>query len=337
MRQNYPVAVLVCTSAAALAYYPPGFPDAPIALSFVVALYTVARDRSPVLSVSAAVLLVLAFSVLPALHADGLNGMLRDQVQTVIGVAPILLLTVVLGEVARTRARHVAQAEQRAALAEATRESEASGRAMEERLRIARELHDVVAHQISLIHVQASAALRIRSPEPAFEALEAIRTTSNDALREVRAVLSLLRQADRADPVQPGPSLARLRELIAGTEAAGLPVRSSVKLAATALPATVDAAAYRIMQEALTNAIRHSSASSAGVVIRQDGGQLMVTVEDDGEGPVDPETLRNGNGLRGMTERAIMIGGRIQALPRPEGGFTVRARLPVTLDESGHR
>jgi signal transduction histidine kinase len=150
-------------------------------------------------------------------------------------------------------------------------------------------------------------------------------------------VLNLLRQADSADPVQPGPSLTHLSELIAGTEAAGLPVRSSIELPPAALPATVDAAAYRIVQEALTNAIRHSSASAADVQIRQDGSYLLVAVEDDGDSPIDPEALRDGNGLRGMTERATVIGGRFQAGPRPEGGFRVQARLPVTPDENGHR
>ncbi|MEV6599693.1 sensor histidine kinase [Actinoplanes sp. NPDC051346] len=336
-RQRYPVAVLAVTSATGLLYYPLGFPDSPIAVAFIIALYTVARDRGRWLAIGAAIFLAIAFSVLTSLNLNGSgrNPSVQSQVQTAVGVAAILLLAIVLGEVARGRVRHVAQAEQRAALAEATRESEASRRAMEERLRIARDLHDVVAHQISLINVQANAALHTRSPDGAFEALEAIRGASKEALREVRAVLGVLRQADGADPVRPSPSLARLPELITRTEAAGLPVRTSVDVPTTPLPTAVELAAYRIVQEALTNAVRHASASSAGVDIRCTGGHVVVTVDDDGTQPIDPRALRDGNGLLGMAERAAAVGGELTAGPRPDGGFRVKARLPVTPDENG--
>ncbi|MFC3384517.1 sensor histidine kinase [Couchioplanes azureus] len=330
-RQQHPVAVLAVTSVTGLLYYPLSFPDSPIALAFVIALYTVARDRERWLSIGAALFLAIAFPVLTSLNLDGYGRQrsVQTQVQTAVGVAAILLLAIILGEVARSRMRHVAQAEQRAALAEATRESEALRRAMEERLRIARDLHDVVAHQISLINVQANAALHTRSPDGAFEALEAIRTASKDALREVRAVLGVLRQADGADPVQPSPSLARLPELIGRTEAAGLPVRSHVDVPPTPLPTSVELAAYRIVQEALTNAVRHAAASTVEVDIRCRGGDVMVTVEDDGTKPVDPRAVRDGNGLLGMAERAAAVGGEVTAGPRPGGGFRVEARLPI--------
>lgn len=158
-RQRFPVAVLVLAAATTLAYYPMGFPDAPIVLNLAIALYTAARLRTPVLSVSAAGVLSLMLCV----PAD-------EPLEVAIGVVPILLLPVVLGEMSRARTRQISVAEDRAALAEATRECEALRRAEEERLRIARELHDVLAHQISLISVQAGAALHTRESESAFEA-----------------------------------------------------------------------------------------------------------------------------------------------------------------------
>ncbi|MFI5495792.1 sensor histidine kinase [Actinoplanes sp. NPDC051859] len=338
-RQSHPVAVLAVTSVTGMLYYPLGFPDSPIALAFVIALFTVARDKGRWPAIGAALVLAATFSVLTSLDLDGSGDQksVESQVQTAVGVAAILLLAIVLGEVARGRVRHVEQAEQRAALAEATRESEAMRRAMEERLRIARDLHDVVAHQISLINVQANAALHTRSADGAFEALEAIRTASKDALREVRTVLGVLRQVDQDDPVQPSPSLARLPELISRTEATGLPVRTTVEVPAEPLPAAVEMAAYRIVQEALTNAVRHASASSAEVDVRCIGNQLVVTVADDGEKPVDPDALRDGNGLLGMAERAAAVGGELTAGPHPDGGFRVEARLPVTSEKNGLR
>jgi len=334
-RQRHPVVVLVFTSATALLYYPLGFPDSPIALSFVIALYTVARDRRRLISITAAITLAIAFPLLTSLNDAPGQESIRNQVQTAVGVAAILLLTIVLGEVARGRVRHVEQAEQRAAMAEATRENEALRRAMQERLRIARELHDVLAHEISLINVQANAALHTRDPDGAFDALDAIRTASKDALREVRAVLGVLRQADGDDPVEPTPSLARLPDLLTRTEAAGLPVRTSGDIPPPQLPTSVELAAYRIVQEALTNAVRHASATSAGVDIRCTSDQVVVTIEDDGRKPVDPRALNYGNGLRGMAERASSVGGEFQAGPVPGGGFRVQARLPVTTDENG--
>ncbi|TDC61373.1 sensor histidine kinase [Micromonospora sp. KC207] len=329
-RQRFPVPVLLVTAGAALLYYPLGFPDSSIGLSLVVAHYTVARARGWPIAAGAAAVLTVAFATLAQ---DGV----ADHLQAAAPVGAILLLAVVLGEVTRSRARQVAQAHERAALAEASRESLAAQRAAEERLRIARELHDVLAHQISLINVQAGAALHTREPELAFQALAAIRTASKDALREVRAVLGVLRQADAADPVQPAPSLAQLAELLQRTEAAGLPVRATVAVEPSQLPAAVDLIAYRIVQEALTNAVRHAAASAAAVEIRRDGDDVIVTVDDDGAGPADAQALRQGTGLRGMAERVVAVGGQVQAAPRPGGGFRVRARLPIGPEQEHPR
>jgi signal transduction histidine kinase len=182
-------------------------------------------------------------------------------------------------------------------------------------------LHDVLAHQISLISVQAGAALHTRESESAFEALRAIRTASGEALREVRSVLGVLRE-----PEQPG--IASLPELFSRIEAAGLTVRAGVDLPPPAPLPAVQLATYRIVQEALTNVVRHSSASAADVHIRRTGGYLEITVEDGGGTVRD---IRDGNGIRGMTERAA-VGGDLRAGARPGGGFRVEVRLPVALD-----
>ncbi|KHD74629.1 sensor histidine kinase, partial [Actinoplanes utahensis] len=243
-------------------------------------------------------------------------------------------LPVVLGEVARGRARQTEQAEERAALAEeraalaeAVQEAEALRRATEERLRIARELHDVLGHQLSLISVQSGAALHTREPDAAFAALRAVREASRDALREMRSVLGVLRE-----PEQPG--LGALPELFERTGTAGLTVHATIEPDLSP-PPDVQLAAYRIVQEALTNAVRHSTASRADVVIRRSGGALSVTVADPGEPRAGSGRETAGNGLRGMAERAASLGGALEAGPIPGSGFQVSARLP--LDRKGSR
>jgi signal transduction histidine kinase len=304
-RRRFPVTALVITGAVTLAYYPLGFPDAPVVLNLVLALYTVARDREPALTAGAAGALAVALSVTA-----------EDPLDVAAGVVPILLLPVALGAAARVRVRRTAHAEERARVAEAALEAEA----LRERLRIARELHDVLAHQISLINVQAGAALHTGGPDSAFEALRAIRTASGEALHEIRSVLGVLRDAS------PAPDLTALPGLFDSTGTAGLTVRARVELPEPAPPQAVQLAAYRIVQESLTNAVRHSSATAADVTVRRAGADLEIIVEDDGT--VVAETT-DGNGVRGMTERAAAVGGELRAGPRPGGGFRVRARLPI--------
>jgi signal transduction histidine kinase len=244
----------------------------------------------------------------------------------VVGWALVVLAA---GEITRNRRAYLREAERRAAEAERTREEEARRRATEERLRIARELHDVIAHNISLINVQAGAAVHNRDPEQAYAALEAIRQASRSTLRELRSTLGVLRQVDEdAAPVAPAPSLERLDDLAAQTTEAGLPVRCAVAGEPAPLPAPVDLAGYRIVQEALTNALRHAAgATGAEVELRYGDGEVVLRIEDDGRAP--EAAPHEGNGLRGMRERAAAVGGEVTAGPRPGGGFAVRAVLPV--------
>ncbi|QBI55732.1 sensor histidine kinase [Streptomonospora litoralis] len=228
------------------------------------------------------------------------------------------------------------------------REQELRRSAYEERLRIAREVHDVVGHSLSVINMQAGVALHVlgKRPEQAEPALQAIRQTSKDALEELRGTLAVFRSPDGGgDPApagthaadgaqadassrEPAPGLDRLDELTAGIDSSDRKVAVRIEGEPAALPAAVDHAAYRIVQEALTNAVRHGGGAGATVVIAYQPEELIVEVTDDG--PARPGAdHREGSGIAGMRERARAVGGRLAAGSRAEGGFRVRAELPV--------
>lgn len=241
-----------------------------------------------------------------------------------------LAASLVLGEVTRSRRAYVREVEQRALAAERGREEEARRRAGEERIRIARELHDILGHRISLINVQASAAVHLldRDPEQARTALIAIKEASHEALGEVRATLGILRQLEEREPLAPSPGLAQLDAVIAETSAAGFDVQLDVRGERRGLPSGVDLAAYRIIQESLTNVVRHARASSARIAIAYRAGDIEIEVVDDGI-PARIDAGGSGSGLVGMRERAIALGGNFEAGPQPGGGFRVRATLPT--------
>ncbi|MFG2001464.1 sensor histidine kinase [Spirillospora sp. NPDC048911] len=337
-RRRHPVIVLLVTLVVSVVYYPAGYPDGPLAFVFVVALYTAAVRCRLYVPLSAAAAINAGFVVVNL--ASGANGTEDEDMvlgaESVAGLTFWLLLVIALGQFVRNRRDFAAAAERRALEAERSREQEARRRATEERLRIARELHDVLAHQISLINVQAGAALHRRDDSAkAYAALEEIKRASKDTLRELRGVLGVLRQVDEAEgedggsPVAPAPSLERVGELLARTSAAGLQVTLTGQVPAGPLPAPVDLAGYRIVQEALTNAVRHAGASAATVEITATADAVVVQIDDDGTGPADPAALDAGNGLRGIRERAAAVGGEVTAGPGPAGGFRVRARLPL--------
>ncbi|MFC4908228.1 sensor histidine kinase [Actinomadura gamaensis] len=330
VRRRFPVTVLGVVTAAVVLYYPLGYPSGAIALVFPVALFTVAVERR----------LWVALAVAAAVEAVPIGvGLARGRRlmdgNALAWLALGLLITIWLGYYVRGRRERTEQAELRAAEAERTREQEAAQRAVQERLRIARELHDVLAHQISLINVQAGAALHRRDePERAYAALAAIKQASRETLRELRTALGVLRQVDEdVAAVSPAPSLERVGELLDRAVAAGLAVRLDGREAASGLPVEVDLAGYRIVQEAVTNAVRHARARTVEVRIERSAEALVVQVDDDGRGPVDDGGTGGGpgggNGLRGMRERAASMGGEVTAGPRPDGGFRVRARLPL--------
>jgi signal transduction histidine kinase len=323
VRRRHPIAVAVFTLLACGAYYPFAEPDGPMLLTFVVGLYTVAMEGHLVAAIALATTAmgVLVLGELDDRHIDNTGLML---------FAGWLVAVIAIGGVTRNRRAYLQEAERRALDAERTKEEEALRRATEERLRIARELHDVLGHHISLINVQASAALhRLRQdPAQAEDALGAIKQTSKDALRELRATLGVLRQVDETAPTAPAPSLARLSELVDRAGAMGLSVRTEVEGGPRPVPAEVDLAAYRIVQEALTNVSRHAGTANAVVRIRYGDDDVRVEIDDDGRGAANGAGT-GGNGIRGMGERARALGGELFAGARPDGGFRVRARLPL--------
>jgi signal transduction histidine kinase len=235
----------------------------------------------------------------------------------------------VLGDSMRYRRGYYAALEDKAARLEAERHAEAKIAAAAERARIARELHDVVAHHVSVMVVQADGAgYALRSdPDRARAALSAISTTGRQALTEMRRLLGVLRSADQHTELAPVPGLGELRELLDQARAAGLEVSYTLTGTPRELPEGVELAAYRVVQESLTNTRKHAGlAATAAVALRYEPEGLTVEVTDDGMAPVSEQP--GGHGLAGMRERIAMYGGTVQAGPLPRGGFGVTAHLP---------
>jgi signal transduction histidine kinase len=225
--------------------------------------------------------------------------------------------------------REVDEAKERAARAEREREERARLAVADERARIARELHDVVGHSISVMTVQASAVRRLLEPdqEKEREALLVVEQTGREALAEMRRMVGVLRRPEEAPALAPQPSLQHLDKLVAHAREAGLPVELRIEGEPAPLPAGVDLTAYRLVQEGLTNALKHARAAHAEVLVRYSDGHVELTISDDGAGGGDGD--KGGHGLVGMRERISVYGGHLEAGPRPEGGFRLRARLPI--------
>jgi signal transduction histidine kinase len=219
----------------------------------------------------------------------------------------------------------------RAAIAEREREERARAAVAEERARIARELHDVVAHSISVMVVQAGAerrALGDERPETA-EVLATIEQTGRGTLAEMRRLLGMLRRSDDEIELAPQPSMEHIDRLVEQVREAGLPVALDIEGDRVPLAAGVDLSAYRIVQEALTNALKHAGPASARVTVRYGRDDLELEIVDDGSGPANGNGDGSGHGLIGMRERVHLFGGNVAAGARREGGYAVRARLPI--------
>ena len=221
------------------------------------------------------------------------------------------------------------EARERAARAERGREERARSAVTEERARIARELHDVVGHSVSVMTVQASAVRRLLRPEQQREreALLIVEQTGREALAEMRRMVGVLRRPEEAPALAPQPSLEHLGKLVEQAREAGLPVDLRVEGEPLPLPAGVDLTAYRLVQEGLTNTLKHARAERAQVLVRYSDGDIEVTVSDDGQGAGSGDG--GGHGLVGMRERVAVYGGELEAGPRPEGGYRLRAKLPL--------
>ena len=327
VRRDRPTASVVLTLVASCAYSLLDFAGGFYTLAIGVALYSaVEADHRRQAAAGAAVALVGLFAIGVLLH--------RGHVVDVTNAAwfgGMLVASLVLGEVVRGRRAYLEQVEQRALEAERSREEEALRRAGEERMRIARELHDVLAHRISSINVQSGVGFHLldRDPNEARAALLAINVASKQALQELRSTLGVLRQADEALPRAPTPGLSRLDEVVADSRAAGVDVRVEMSGVADELPSSIDLAAYRIIQESLTNVVRHAKASHARVAVTQDTQAVDIEIEDDGQGVPAGWGSAGGHGMVGMRERVAALGGEFQAGPRKGGGFRVWARLPT--------
>ncbi len=318
IRRRHPRAALAAIFAAALLYVSLGYLQGPNYFSLVVAVVLAVRTGDRAAARVAVIAGWVLFLWLPA--ALGVTG--APTVLAALSIAAWLVVLLAVAEALRGRQERAAEARQ-------ARQEEARRKADEERLRIARELHDVLAHHISLINVQSGVALHLMDdqPEQARIALEAINEASADALREVRSTLEILRAGKEAPPRAPAPGLARLDELVSRASAAGVGVSLEVQGDPRPLPASVDLAAFRIVQESLTNVVRHAKAGTAKVELSYRSGDLMLQIDDDGRGP--PARTGGGSGISGMRDRAAALGGELEAGPQPAGGFRVRARLPL--------
>ena len=323
-RWRSPAGILAGVMASSVLYFALGYPYGPAWLALIVAFWTAVTGGARRFAWATAFAGLAAYFTL----ADLLDrGAPVASLPAVLAHLGWLLVVLAAAEVAMA-------GRQRRLAAERSRAEEARRRAGEERMRIARELHDVLAHNISLINVQAGVALHLMDEQPgqSRSALVAIKQASNDALGELRSVLDVLRQGDEAPPRSPASGLAHLDSLVAGAEATGLRVRTRVVGTPRSLPAGTDLAAFRIVQESLTNVTRHAGPAGATVLVRYGGDELTVQVDDDGRGPA--AAGGSGNGIRGMRERVAALGGELDAGPRPGGGFRVMARLPLDAEEA---
>lgn len=295
-RRRAPVAVAAVTLAVCVVYYPLSVYDGPLMVTFALALYTAAAEGRFTAAVALGVVTLIAVGFGEARQHDG-NRQIDDM--SLFMLAGWLVSLVAVGRAQWTRGAYLREVEQRALAAEREQEARAEQSATEERLRIARELHDVLGHSISLINVQSGAVLHklSKNPEPAAalsaaeEALEAVKATSKDALRELRSTLGALRKPDETAPTSPVSGLDRLDELVARARATGIEVRLRTEGERRPLPPPVDLAAYRIVQESLTNVTRHARATGAVVTVdHTDERAVRVRIEDDGEG--SPGALR---------------------------------------------
>ncbi len=323
--RRWPAPIGIAVLAVTLVYWNLGYPRGPIFIALIVAYASLVHAGYRRLAVLMMVVGYPGFLWLPMLTV----GADAPSLQFAAGVAAWLLVLVATAEIARARRWQRAEDRQR-------RAEEERRRASEERLQIAREVHDVLAHTISVINVQAGVGLHLmaRRPEQAEEALTIIKETSAEALRELRGLVGVLRQnSGEVAPRDPTHGLDRIDALAASASASGVRVSTEMTGHRRSVPAPVDLAAYRIVQEALTNVARYSRPPVARIGIDYGANELTVLVDDDGLGaplPDDPNRpLSGGNGIAGMRERAVALGGDLQAGPRPDGGFRVRATLPL--------
>ena len=327
-RRRYPSLVLLLVAVAFGAKVLLGFNPGVAGLGLLVAMYSVAAyevgARRLVFLVVAGLGFVAGFVVF------GVTGNPRSFAITVPSL--FFVAAWLIGDYLRTRRAYVAQLEERAARLERERDQDRRLAADEERTRIARELHDVVAHDVSVIAIQAGAAraVQLSKPEAAAKALGLIETTARETLIELNRLLGVLRSSNGATPDRsPQPGIDQLPGLVEELRAAGLEVDARVDGAAQPLPPALDLSAYRILQEATTNVLKHARAHRVDIRIHYSATMLALDVRDDGAGGGADPAASSGHGLIGMRERVALFGGKLHAGRNRAGGFSVHARLPL--------
>ncbi len=326
-RRRYPEYVLMAVYVLMSAYFVAHNPYGPVFFSLVFALFNAgAYGRRPVAWPTCYVGALAMFFAM--MTSDSIDFSWFGAT----GVFAWISLLMGAGEIAKTR-------RERAEQVEVAREEHVRRQASEERLKIAREVHDVLAHHVSLINVQSGVALHLidEQPEQVREALTAIKQSSKEVLVELRNILGVLKDVDRdGPPRQPVASLDQLDRLVERMRQAGLPVTVEVHGDRRSVPSGVDAAALRIVQESLTNTYRHAGPASATVALTYLPGELRVRIDDDGRGGTNAVSgMGSGNGLAGMRQRAEALTGTLDAGPRPGGGYRVTATLPTGPNQTG--
>jgi signal transduction histidine kinase len=330
-RRRFPGAVLAVSVVSGLAVAALGLPPVVLGVAILVAVYTVAAYGDRWVSLAGLVVAEVGLAGVQSTPA-------RAGVDTFVGNVLVVAAAWLLGHFVGDRRVYVGKLEERTAELEQAREELARRAVAEERLRLARELHDVVAHSMSVIAVQSGVGAHVADsqPEEARRSLAAIQATSRTALDELRRLLGVLRQeGEPQDTLTPAPGLADLEILLADVAKAGLAVKLRVEGMPPQLPPGVDLSAYRIVQEALTNVVKHAGPARAQVTIRYGDQDVTVEVTDDGRGVgalAGDGRVGTGHGLVGMRERVAAFGGELEVGPGPGGGFRVAARLPVAAD-----
>lgn len=330
VRRTWPLAVLVVSCALVLSYHSLAYPGLPIAIVLGVATYTAAERGC----FGWAALILGALSVYSVGYRAFVveDAVLTLLVQKAALQTALLAAVLFLGEATRSRQALAEEVRERLRRAREDREAEAERRIEAERLRIARELHDVIAHTVTAIQVQAKVAHELfdGKPEQSRQAIETIREASAEAMTELRSTISLLRHLDSGkEPRSPMSRLSSVRELVSMAERAGLRVAWETSGEEYDLPAVVDASAYRIIQESVTNVIRHARAKTLKITVSYEPSGISIEVVDDGRGSEVPKDGTPGHGLTGMRERVAALDGHLTAGPAPEKGFLVHAWLPT--------
>lgn len=325
-RRDIPWLSLAFSGTAAAIYSLMPFPPAFVLLGPMVALFSLASyARRRHMGLIALLVVGLVLSVPIIAYSAGVRWVAES-----VGAFAMLAAAALLGDGYRNRREYVAEVEARALEAERTREEEALRRVEEERVRIAREVHDIIAHSLSIVTVQAAAAEAVidKDPAQAKESLQHIRRSGREALGDLRSMLDMLRAGESDVPLAPAVDLADIGQLAKQVRGAGLDVRLTIEGDLAAVPAYASVSAYRIVQEALTNAVRHARASMASVYVGVSRLQLRVEIQDNGRGGTG-EASPGGHGISGMRERVEALNGRFEAGPVDSGGFRVAATIPL--------